>query len=259
MTRLMVMTFWGSERFRGGEKHSSPHANDATHGSHHEPHESPWVMTVPLIVLAVLSTLGGFLGVPYALGSFFSDHPVNYIERTLDPIVQQVPAVSHPDVSHAEASNEPVQKAEEVPPLHPAPTSEAASKHAHSPEEVRQERMLAGLSVLIAAGGIAIGWFVFRKRPLMQMPRLLENKYYVDEIYKATVIRPIEVGSRQGLWKVFDIAVIDGLLHSLGESVTEAGRVVRYLQSGFVRAYAAIILFGALAMIGVFAFLGWVG
>jgi NADH:ubiquinone oxidoreductase subunit 5 (subunit L)/multisubunit Na+/H+ antiporter MnhA subunit len=71
------------------------------------------------------------------------------------------------------------------------------------------------------------------------------------------VIRPIEVGSRQGLWKLFDIGVIDGLLHALGDSVRETGRLVRHLQGGFVRAYAAIILFGALAMIGFFAFKDW--
>jgi NADH-quinone oxidoreductase subunit L len=90
------------------------------------------------------------------------------------------------------------------------------------------------------------------------MPRLLEQKYYVDEIYDATIIRPIEITARQGLWKLIDIGVIDGLLHALGDSVREAGRLVRYLQAGFLRAYAAIILFGALALIGLFAYLGWV-
>ena len=74
------------------------------------------------------------------------------------------------------------------------------------------------------------------------MPRILENKYYVDEIYDATLIHPIEGVSREGLWKIFDMGVIDGILHSIGESVTEAGRLARYLQAGFVRGYAAIIL-----------------
>jgi NADH-quinone oxidoreductase subunit L len=87
------------------------------------------------------------------------------------------------------------------------------------------------------------------------MPRILENKYYVDEIYDAAIIHPIETGSREGLWKLFDIGVIDGLLHALGETVTEAGRLIRHLQAGFVRGYAAIILIGAVAMIGVFVYL----
>jgi NADH-quinone oxidoreductase subunit L len=101
--------------------------------------------------------------------------------------------------------------------------------------------------------GIGAGWYVFQKRPLLPMPRLLENKYYVDEIYDATLIHPIESGSREGLWKIIDIGVIDGLLHSIGEAVTETGRLARYLQAGFVRGYAAIILFGALILIGLFA------
>src|SRR5260221_7418000 len=52
---------------------------------------------------------------------------------------------------------------------------------------------------------ISIGWFMFSNQPLRQMPRLLENKYYVDEIYEATVIQPILVVSREGLWKIFDL------------------------------------------------------
>jgi NADH-quinone oxidoreductase subunit L len=117
--------------------------------------------------------------------------------------------------------------------------------------------MLAGVSVLIGLLGIGVGWYLFKNRPLLQMPRLLENKYYVDEIYDAALIRPIESGSREGLWKIFDVGVIDGLLHSIGEAVTEAGRLARYLQAGFVRGYAAIILLGALILIGLFAYLGF--
>lgn len=104
--------------------------------------------------------------------------------------------------------------------------------------------------------GIILGWLIFRKRPLLQLPRILENKYYVDEVYDTALIRPIEIGSREGLWKIFDIGVIDGLLHSIGEAVTEAGRLGRYLQAGFVRGYAAIILTGALILIGLFIYFG---
>jgi len=116
--------------------------------------------------------------------------------------------------------------------------------------------LLAQLSVLIALIGIGTGWVIFRKRPLLQLPRILENKYYVDEIYDATIINPINVGSREGLWKLFDVGVIDGFLHSLGDAVTETGKVVRHLQAGFVRGYAAIILLGALAVVALFAYYG---
>jgi NADH-quinone oxidoreductase subunit L len=110
--------------------------------------------------------------------------------------------------------------------------------------------------VLIAALGIGIGWLTFQKRPLLQMPRVLENKYYVDEIYDSTIINPIEGISREGLWKLFDVGVIDGFLHALGDAVTDGGRLVRHLQGGFVRSYAAIILIGALVLIGFFAYFG---
>jgi len=205
MTRMMVMTFWGTERF------------DA---SHHKPHESPKIMTVPLIVLAVLSTIGGFIGVPVAMSSLFTDKDINVIEHILEPAIAHVPVITD---------------------------------HAH----LREERLLAVGSVVIALIGIGIGWTIFKKRPTLAMPRVLENKYYVDEIYDAALIRPIVVGSREGLWKIFDIGVIDGVLHGIGQSVTELGRLGRYLQAGFVRAYAAIILIGALILIGLFAYLGF--
>jgi NADH-quinone oxidoreductase subunit L len=202
MTRMMVMTFFGKERF------------DA---SHHHPHESPKIMTVPLIVLAVLSTVGGFIGIPYA----FANADINVIEHTLEPVI-----------------------------AHLGPL---VVDHSH----VNEERLLALGSVVIAIIGIGIGWMIFKKRPTLEMPRVLENKYYVDEIYDTTLIRPIVSGSREGLWKLIDIGVIDGLLHGIGQSVTELGRLARYMQAGFVRGYAAIILIGALILIGLFAYLGF--
>jgi NADH-quinone oxidoreductase subunit L len=271
MTRMMVMTFWGTERFREPNVAYDHHAADEhEHHGVHEPHESPWVMTVPLIVLAVLSTIGGLIGVPYALGSLLSDHPTNYIEQTLEPAISHVPAAA----AHTSEANQAdsiewlsakPQPHDGAPPVHSldgtnagsaqeAGTAAATVSHDHSPEEISQERLLALVSVLIAATGIAAGWLVFKKRPLLQMPRILENKYYVDEIYDTAIINPINVVSREGLWKVFDRGVIDGFLHSVGEAVTEMGRLFRHMQAGFVRGYAAIILFGALAIIGFFAY-----
>ena len=269
MTRMMVMTFWGEERFR--ESHTDhtegaradAHDNDH-HGDHgvHEPHESPWTMTAPLIVLAVLSTFGGLIGVPYALGSLFSDHPTNYIERTLEPVISSAPQgpADHENgrsiADQMEWLSPKPQPIDGASPLHELGEAGSVSEHAHSPEEIRAERLLALVSVLIALLGISIGWVVFKKRPLLQMPRILENKYYVDEVYNAAIINPIVVVSREGLWKLFDVGVIDGLLHAIAEVVTETGTLVRRLQAGFVRGYAAIILLGALAVIGFFAYFG---
>lgn len=277
MTRMMVMTFWGSERFREepADHGHAAGADESLHHGVHEPRESPWIMTVPLIVLAVLSTFVGFIGVPYALGSLVSSHPVNYIEETLEPAITHVPsAASHgAETSAADAmewlSPKP-QPTDGPPPVHSLEGSEQSAAnaatdspgtgvaaHVHSPEEISQERLLAVVSVLIAALGIGVGWLLFKRRPLLQLPSILENKYYVDEIYDAAVIKPIHLLSREALWKIFDQGVIDGFLHSLGDVVTETGRLLRHLQGGFVRGYAAIILVGALAIIAFFAYYGF--
>jgi NADH-quinone oxidoreductase subunit L len=265
MTRLMVMTFWGPQRF-GAAAHTSPacddHAQhepqgDDSHHHGHTPHESPLSMTIPLIVLALLSTVGGLVGVPYALSSLTGGHPENYFERTLDPVV-------NPNAKHGESAAEgpadvhwlstPPQPVDGKPALEVARENHGESSH--SAEEISKERLFTLISVLIALTGISIGWFMFRQQPIRQMPALLENKYYVDEIYDATIINPLVVGSREGLWKVFDIGVIDGMIHGLGRTVVNLGRTVRYLQIGFVRAYAAVILAGAIIIIGYFAYNG---
>lgn len=256
MTRLMVMTFWGTERFREAADHE-----EEAHGHHleehghavHDPHESGWLMTVPLIVLAILSTVGGLIGVSYALGSMVSSHPTNYLERTLEPVLAS---------GHAESPAGEVRWFSPPPAPHDgAPAAgiigaPEGSEEVHSADEILHERLLALTSVAIALLGVGIGFLVYGKRPLLQMPSVLGNKYYVDEIYDATIIQPIKAGSRELLWKLFDQEVIDGFLHALGRSVTEIGGLVRYLQIGFVRSYAAIILFGALALIGIFSYFG---
>lgn len=266
MTRMMVMTFWGTERFR--ESHVD-HAESGAHGvadathdtAHHsdqgvhEPHESPWLMTAPLIVLAILSTVGGLIGVPYALSSLVGGHPENYIEQTLEPVIAKAPEGATGHGAEPIWLSPPPQAVDGSPAF--APLGDNGEGEAlHLLGEIREERLLALLSVLIALLGIGSGWLIFKKRPLLQMPRILENKYYVDEIYDTAIINPINVGSREGLWKLFDVGVIDGFLHSLGEVVTESGKLVRHMQAGFVRGYAAIILLGALAVIGFFAFYG---
>jgi NADH-quinone oxidoreductase subunit L len=293
MTRLMVMTFWGSERFREvpAEAHSAEaHAHSSSdeihayafHGSHGNegdllhpletddeeehhagpitPHESPWSMTVPLIVLAILSTVGGFVGIPYALSSAVGLKVDNYFEKTLHPVIAAVPKPSTSGVGTSTSSAEPEILPHPPQPIDGAPpltvsrneAGELGAEPIPNPEEIREERLFTLISLAIAIMGIAIGWLIFQKRPLLVLPRILENKYYVDEIYDAVIIEPIKVGSREGLWKLFDIGVIDGIVNGLGRSVTEIGGLVRNIQVGFVRSYAAFILLGALAVIGYF-------
>jgi NADH-quinone oxidoreductase subunit L len=308
MTRLMVMTFWGGERFRetdvGGQaddahaaahdKGQAPHdaqqpsvavghidqghdranattiimdadahAHEAQHGPL-EPHESSWVMTVPLIVLAVLATVGGLVGIPYALSSLVGGVP-NYFERTLEPAVAKAPerggAAGHEAAATGQANeprllSRPPQPVDGASPLSvgEGQQGEHAAERVPAPEELSMERLFTLVSLVIAALGIGIGYLVFSKRPLRPLPRLLENKYYVDEIYDAAIINPIKTGSREGLWRLLDVKVIDGLVNGTGRALRETGDVVRRVQFGFVRSYAAIILLGALAVIGYFVF-----
>jgi NADH-quinone oxidoreductase subunit L len=299
MTRLMVMTFWGTERFReahaggqadeahahafdeGAKPHDAQtasagdrphHAPDKRVADEHEaqdhahhgpvtPHESPWVMTVPLIVLAILSTIGGLVGIPYALSSAVGSHVPNYFEHVLEPAIAHAPEKA--EGGAPESQGEHPQWVSPPPSAHDGASplsvgegsqNEPPQERAHSPEEVSAERLFTLISVLIAVAGLAAGWFWFQKRPLQKMPRVIEEKYYVDEIYDAALINPINVGSREGLWKLFDVAVIDGIVNGLGRGVAQIGALARYLQIGFVRSYAALILLGALAVIAYFAY-----
>lgn len=258
MTRMMVMTFWGEERFHhqiDGEQTddlhgvraevaghgTSPdddhgHADDDDEEEHHhiphdfKPHESPWVMTVPLIVLAILSTAGGLIGVPYAISSLVGVKDANAFEHVLEPVV-------------AETKMETAVAARE-------------NAKAHLPEVVQKERLLAGLSVVMAIIGMAIGWFAFRNKPLRKMPKILEQKWKLDELYNGYIVDPITRLSRERLWKGFDVGFIDGIVNGVGGFVMELGNIVRSAQVGFVRSYAAIIVIGALAVVGYFIYFG---
>jgi NADH-quinone oxidoreductase subunit L len=218
-------------------------------------------------VLAFLSVVGGWVGIPYALSGGAIN---NYFEQTLEPVVKHAPkegAVAHSTVATAEApaahGNEGAlpQSVGEGEAGHGTPAGHGAavtpSEHAHDPAELRQEVMFTIISIIVGLLGIGIGWMVFSKRPLLKLPRLLENKYYVDEVYDAALINPIKTASREGLWRFFDVGVIDGIVNGLGRGMAALGGVLRYLQAGFVRSYAAIILVGALAVLGYFAWNAW--
>jgi len=314
MTRMMVMTFWGAERFhevlpvvenptessraeenafatgdahdahtghgdaetRGHgdfaghhDEHSDSAHDDEDEEHHHiapdfKPHESPWNMTIPLIVLAILSTLGGLVGVPYALSG--SAIP-NVFEHTLEPVIAKV---SHKDTSHSPIITgehgatgghaTAIESAEHG----GAPASAVAAEHAaeaehgeHSAAELSTERLLAGLSVALAAIGIGIGWFLFRSNPLRRMPKILEDKWRIDNLYNGFIVDPLTRFSVKGLWQGFDVGVVDGIVNGIGHSIVALGGVARGIQVGFVRSYAAFMLFGALIVIGYFIYYGF--
>ena len=278
MTRLMVMTFFGSERFHDtvsdltheGEHGSDPPAlaggqvvedpgnwpppdgggSDLDHDDDHpalpagfKPHESPWTMTVPLVVLAVLSTVGGLVGIPYAVSSIFGKGDMNAFEIVLEPVI-----------AHTRASREDLHSSSLYGGAHGGVGISDAPRHAE--DEISNERSLAGLSVVLAGFGILIGWFIFSSNPLRKMPKILEQKWRIDELYNGYIVDPITRLSREGLWKGIDVGFIDGIVNGIGHFVIEAGSLVRQVQVGFVRSYAAIILFGALIVIGYFIYYG---
>jgi NADH-quinone oxidoreductase subunit L len=313
MTRMMVMTFWGDERFhqelpvvenhdepsraeenafatgdahdddsyqssvishQSGEAHGDLQGHDAHDDDDHDdehhalpkdfhPHESPWTMAVPLVVLAVLSTLGGLVGIPYALSSIVGIKDANVFEHTLEPIIAKV---SHNETKHAPsglgehgATKENEHSVSPTTAAHPD-TSEHlnTSEHAeHSPEEIQTERLLAGLSLALAIAGIAIGWVIFRREPLKIMPKILQDKWRVDELYNGYIVNPLTNLSRNGLWKGFDVGFIDGIVNGIGHFVAALGSLARGVQVGFLRSYAAFILFGALIVIGYFIYYGF--
>ena len=213
-------------------------------------------MTVPLIVLAVLSTIGGLVGIPYALSPAGD---INVFEHTLEPVIAKVgkkddhaAPVAKPHALVDSNLNE-LYASSEAPKLGSAVTE---SHDVHSPEEIRTERLLAGLSVLLALSGIGIGYALFGKTPLRKMPKILEEKWRIDELYNGYIVDPLTSLSREGLWKGFDLGFIDGIVNGIGHFVIELGKGLRQVQVGFVRSYAAIILLGALAVLGYFIYYG---
>jgi NADH-quinone oxidoreductase subunit L len=308
MTRMMWMTFFGTERFHealpdadhaGDPAHAEEtafamgdasddemhhaHAAHDDHGhdaggahddhdddhddEHHDlphdfkPHESPWTMTVPLVILAFLSTVGGLVGIPYAISSLFGAGDVNVFEHVLEPVIAKVGPKEHVTPAmvpggHATPKTETHTAAAPVETKAVEHTAEAAHT-GHSAEEISTERLLALVSLALAVGGIFIGIALFSKKPLRIMPKILQDKWRIDELYNGYIVDPITRLSREGLWKGFDLGFVDGIVNGIGHFIIELGGVVRQIQVGFVRSYAAFILFGALIVVGYFIYYGF--
>jgi NADH-quinone oxidoreductase subunit L len=181
-------------------------------------HESPWSMLGPLVVLAVLSIFGGW----FALPSFFGG--ADRFAIFLSPIF----------AAHEGAEG----------------LSEAA---AHS-----LELILAGVAVLTATVGFFVAFWLYLKQPgkpeqvaksLKGIYTTLYNKYYVDELYAATIVRPLVWLSDNVFWKIVDVEAIDGTVNGIAHGATSLGDTVRHTQSGNTRSYAVWVVVGALAVI----------
>jgi NADH-quinone oxidoreductase subunit L len=216
MFRLVFLTFFGKSRMDPEvEKHA---------------HESPWTMTVPLTILAVLSVAGGWIGIPAVLGGS------NLFEHWLAPVFHPVAAAG----AHGTAA----EVAHGV----------AAGAHHSTTLEIG----LMALSVAIALCGIGLAYFLYRVRTgkpaeiAKKWPTLYDvvyHKYYIDEFYEWAVIQRI-VNVSTGLWQMFDALFIDGIVNGAADLVRAAGDRVRRLQGGVVGGYAFSLLAGAVLLVG---------
>ena len=237
MFRLVHLTFHGEERFGA----AAAHGHDA-HDHAHQPHPShlhdaPAPMAFALIVLAIGSVLAGYVGVPHALGGH------NNLGAWLEPAFQ------------ATNCGQPVTTGELAGiALEDCLPGEQAGAEDHAALELS----LMVVSSLVAFAGIGLATFLWLKRKdipaqmatqFSGVHQLLLNKYYVDEVYDATIVQPIKVVSQEGLWRGFDVKIVDGAVNGAGYFVSGVSIVLRLLQNGSVKTYAAAIFAGAVTIL----------
>ena len=198
MFRLYIITFTGA--FRG------------TKDQEHHLHESPKAMTIPLIVLAILSVIGGYIGVPESLGGHYE------LAGYLSPVVK---SVEH-HLTHS------------------------------------TEYMLMGLSTILVVISISLAWFRFRNYHIdgesKGFGKLLENKWYVDEVYQTVIVNPLK-SIAAFFNNIVESKMIDGAVNGVGKAVNYSSRQLRWLQSGQVGAYVLLMVIGILILFFIQLFL----
>lgn len=213
MFRLVFMTFFGECRINPKVK------------SHL--HESPLVITIPLMVLGLLATVGGFIGMPKLMGAL-----PNYLEHWLDPVF--------------ELANE-----------FGATYAHAGEHHSHA-----LEWGLMGMSIAIAVVGIMIALTLYVKNTgaparftatFPALYRAVYNKWYVDELYDFLFVNPCKAFG-QFLWKGFDVIVIDGVVNGVANVVMGFSGIFRYMQSGYIYNYAFSMALGVVVILGFYIF-----
>jgi NADH-quinone oxidoreductase subunit L len=176
----------------------------------HHVHESPPSMLIPLVILAVFSLLAGYVGVPEFLGG--GNQIEHYLASTLPSPIEESEPASH--------------------------TTEA---------------LVMGASVGVGLLGLFLAYMCYAARPALPdrmvgavpgVYRVLTRKYYVDEIYDATMVWPLVRVSKDFLWKVVDTMMIDGGVNGMGRAVQGLAGGLRHMQTGYVRTYAGWILVG---------------
>jgi NADH-quinone oxidoreductase subunit L len=205
MFRLLFLTFYGPFR---GTAHQRDHL-----------HESPSSMTIPLLVLAVLSAIGGLIGLPEMLGhnwlaGFMS--PLFELSRVKNPEAFDTVAISH-----------------------------------------TKELTLMLISSAIALGAFAVAWFIYISRravpaeegqPVPAFQKLVYNKYYIDELYDALFVKPLNALSNI-FYSLFEVLGIDMLVNGVGKSVTGTGKLMRYAQNGAIGFYIFAMVMGIILIL----------
>ncbi len=210
MFRLYFLTFEGKERFRSNK----PASNQR--GEH--PHESPKLMTIPLIVLAVLSAIGGFIGIP----ELFSGENGNRFHNWLAPVFEN---------------------AERKMVIY--------GTHTHT-----EEIIFMLISIIAAVSGILIARNIYIKnisiatntvKRFKGVYNLLLNKYFIDEGYDAAIVNPIKKGSEKVLWKFTDTVIIDGFVNGTASLIGTISAKIRKIQTGVAQVYAIVMMLGIIA------------
>jgi NADH-quinone oxidoreductase subunit L len=222
--RMLYLAFHGTERF--GHGHDA-HGSDA-HGHHghddHKPHETPWVVTLPLILLAIPSILiGAFTAGPMLFGHFFDG--AIYLADGRAPLAEMAHHFEHGPLSFA---------------LHGFMT----------------------VPVWLALAGAGFATYIYLYNPGLAdklktafgpIPRILERKYGFDELYQAVFARG-SVALGRLFWRAGDQTVIDGVLvNGTANLIGRLAYVVRRLQSGYLYHYAFMMILGLIVVIGAFA------
>jgi NADH-quinone oxidoreductase subunit L len=218
MFRLVFLTFFGAPRY---DEH------------HVHVHESPKNMTVPLMILAFFSIFGGWFAAPKLVGG------IDYFDKFLAPVFSAyAPPMAEPAVMIAE------------------PHASAAIILLHA---------LTGWPVFVAVLGLLVAWWFYIKntdapkrlaQSLHGLYTLILNKYYVDEIYAALIVRPLLWISTNVLWHVVDEGLIDGTVNGTAGVARGSGGQLRKLQSGNTRSYAAWVIIGAVVFTVLLVVLG---
>jgi len=240
MFRLVFLTFHG-ERRHDAPAPQHPEEEETPAPSHHAPahhsghlHDAPAAMALALVLLAAGSVVAGYVGIPGALGGH------NALGSWLAPSFSARGATTLADRAVGEVGE---------------PEAGAAGAEAGSGTELS----LMVVSSLVALAGIGIAAFIWLKRREIAdkaattfpgLYKLLLNKYYVDEVYDATVVQPIRIVSTEGLWQGIDVHVIDGAVNGTASIVDGSSSLLRRLQTGSVRAYAGSLLIGVVLILG---------